>query len=183
MTTQHYWHLIIFGLMVLLFSGCAPEYYKLNQSGFRKTQEKNYEGALKDFEASVALNDNYWRSLLNRGAANAELGHCNKALNDFDRSIALHPKNPLAYDNRGMCRVALDDKKGAIEDFKEAIRQNSRLYKSYTRLGMLYAKMDSCEQAVHYLKIAVERKAYDAFNEELNVVQALQHCEAKAGNK
>ncbi|MBK6643380.1 MAG: tetratricopeptide repeat protein [Bacteroidetes bacterium] len=183
MTTQHYWHLIIFGLMVLLFSGCAPEYSKLNQSGFRKIEEKNYELALKDFNASIALNDNYWRAYQNRGAAYAFLGNFKMALDDFDRSITMHPNNPNAYEVRAVCRIELNDYKGAIEDFKEAIKRNYRLDNSYTRLGMLYAKMDSCEQAVHYLKIAVERKAYDACNEELNVVQAFQHCEAKAGNK
>lgn len=159
--------------------GCMPEYYKLNQRGYQKVKDKDFEGAFKDFDSSIKLNDKYWLAYLNRGASYAKEGDCKKAMEDFNKSISLHPKNPLAFDNIGLCKTELNDSSGAIADFRQALKLNSRFNIVYTHLGSLFANMDSCEQAVYYLKIALERKAFDACNDEQQVIHLKSKCESK----
>jgi tetratricopeptide (TPR) repeat protein len=172
-----------FGLAISLFTCCTPAYYKLHQSGYKKIEEKNYDGAMKDFDSSLVLNNEYWLAYLNRGTTFAVTGNCQRALVDLNKSIELHRKNPIAFNNRAMCKSEWNENEGAIADYKEAIRLDSKFYLAYTRLGLLYAKLDSCEQAVHYLKIAVDKKAYNECMEEQQVNEALRKCTLKSGTK
>ncbi|MFN0189386.1 MAG: tetratricopeptide repeat protein [Bacteroidia bacterium] len=154
-----------------------PEYYKLNQSGYQKTKEKNFEGAIQDFDSSIKLNDAYWPAYLNRGTSYAIEGNCKSAMADFNKSISLHPHNPFAFDNRGLCKSEMHDSIGAIADFRQALALDSKYNIVYTHLGLILANLDSCEQAIYYLKIAQERKAYDPCNNEQLVIQMISKCE------
>jgi tetratricopeptide (TPR) repeat protein len=169
-------------ILLMSFFSCAPEYYKLNQSGYLKIKNSNYAGAFSDFDSSIKLNDKYWLAYLNRGASHAQVGNCISAIQDFDRSINLHSKNALAFDNRGLCKVELNDKSGAIADFKQALKLNNRLNIVYTHLGILLSNMDSCEQAVYYLEIAIEKKAFNDCYTEQQVVQMKSRCKGSLLN-
>lgn len=179
---KQFYKILTIIISLCVWVGCMPEYYKLNESGYQKIQHKDYDGAFKDFDSSIKLDDTYWLAYLNRGACYANAGHHQKAMEDFNKSISLHPKNPLAYDNLGFCKIALNDSLGAIADFKQAIKLNKNFNIAYTHLGMLLANLDSCEQAVYYLKIAHERKAFDDCNNEQELVRLKNNCESKLIN-
>lgn len=171
----------LFFLMFLSFCcGCTPEYYKLNQRGQSKIIEKDFEGAQADFEPSIKLNETYWASYLNRGASYAKSGDCKNAIADFNRSISLHTNNPLAFDNRGLCKLMLRDSVGALADFKQALKFNDKFNIVYTHLGVLLSQLDSCEQSVRYLKIALERKAFDDCHNEQLLQMMKSTCENQA---
>ncbi len=171
----------ILTLLVIVYffcfcSGCAPEYRKLNSSGYRKVQAKDYEGAFKDFDASIKSNNTYWLAYLNRGASYAREGNCKKAVDDFYTSISLHPKNPLAFDNLGLCKMELGDSIGACSAFTQAVKLDKNFDIAFTHLGMLLARMDSCLSAVYYLEVALQKKAFDQCHDEKEVLRLRKKC-------
>ncbi|OFX32975.1 MAG: hypothetical protein A2X08_09290 [Bacteroidetes bacterium GWA2_32_17] len=150
--------------ITIILISCSPSYIQYHNSGYRKVQEKDYKGAIVDFNLSIEKNSKYWSSYNNRGACYIMLDSVKKAIEDFDKAIILNSDNSMAYDNRGMCKEALGDNIGAIEDYYLALENNGRFNISYTHLALLFANMDSCKKSLYYLDIAIKRKAYDHCN-------------------
>jgi len=138
-----------------------PDYMKLNESGYKKVNDKQYEAAFKDFDSSIKLNDAYWLSHANRGGCYYLQDKYELALNDFNKSIALQKNNSLALDGRALCKIELKDTIGAIADLKQAIKYNMSFYRAYTDLGLLYSRIDSCKEALPYLNVAIDKKAFN----------------------
>lgn len=109
------------------------------------------EGALKDFDKAVELEQDfsknsltrnfaevisgtaveipepdrdYTEALFFRGLTRKLLGDYQGALQDFDEAIRLNSKDPEAYNNRGNIRMLFGDYPRAIEDYSQAIRLN-----------------------------------------------------------
>lgn len=166
-------------ILIHLFTGCTPEYAKLNKSGYKKIEAKDYDGAFKDFDLAISKNDSYWLSYNNRGASYMQQGNYQKALEDFNKSINLTSQNPMALDNRGMCKKLLCDSVGALHDFRAAYSCNKYEIKTQAHLGKLLAEMDSCKEAVSYLDNVIKKRAFDDCNSELELRQLKDKCELK----
>ncbi|MBK7382861.1 MAG: tetratricopeptide repeat protein [Flavobacteriales bacterium] len=97
----------------------------LLQRGFCHSMLKEYEMAITDLTAAIALKpENAW-AYTSRGSAFAKLGQHDKAIADFDRVIQLDPKNEEAYNNRGWSRKALGDTDGACADWRTSQRMGN----------------------------------------------------------
>jgi tetratricopeptide (TPR) repeat protein len=169
--------LVFLFFSIVICTGCYPEYIKLNNSGYKKTQVQDYDGAFKDFEKSIALNDTYWLSYANRASSYAIKGEFEKALNDYNKSISLKKENSLAYDGRGSIKQTQNDTIGAIADYREALKYGKRNYIVYTHLGRTLAEMDSCDEAVKYLTIAIQKKAFNDCNTKEELLKLKNKCE------
>jgi tetratricopeptide (TPR) repeat protein len=167
------------GIILLAETGCSPLYKQLNESGYKKIQHEDYDGAMKDFEASVRENDSYWLSHVNRGASFAQMGRTADAIAEFNKSILLRARNPLAFDDRGMCRELEGDTAGAISDYKEAIRLNPKFDMAYAHLGLLLAKKNACSEAMQYLQTAMERKAFSECITQQLLSEKINSCTGK----
>jgi tetratricopeptide (TPR) repeat protein len=110
---------------------------------------------------SIAYNNSYWLSHLNRGASFAKKDDCENAIKDFTRSIDLHSKNAVAFCNRAMCKEAMGDTIGALTDYRTAIQCDRKYYITYSSLGLLLATMDSCTEALPLLNTAISKKAFN----------------------
>ena len=165
--------------LLLLFASCMPEYLKLNNSGYEKALAKEYEDAFKDFDSSIRKYDRYWLAYSNRGGCYFIQGKYEKAMEDFNTSISLHKKNEFAFDGRALCKEELNDYIGAISDFRQAIKYNKRFYIAYTHLGVLLSDIDSCKQALYYLKIGLEKKAFNDCTSEQEVIHLINKCQQK----
>ncbi|KAH7624223.1 putative RNA polymerase II-associated protein 3 [Nannochloris sp. 'desiccata'] len=63
----------------------------------------NYDNAVKDCTAALALDENYVKAWLRRGAAHRELGFLDKAIADFEAALRLEPRNKSAMEDRKNC--------------------------------------------------------------------------------
>jgi tetratricopeptide (TPR) repeat protein len=88
----------------------------------------NFQGALDDAEAALAIHDGIGTAYLNRGAGLVGLGRHAQALPDFDKALALGVDRPqLAYFDRAIARENVGDIKGAYLDYKKASEIDPRL--------------------------------------------------------
>jgi len=102
----------------IVFRGKNVE--ELLKSGDRKLTNKNYKGALEDFDKAVEL-DPYGPDIYNyRGIAKLHLEDFAGALMDFNKTIELQPDYAEAYNLRGIVKGELNDDKGACEDWERA---------------------------------------------------------------
>jgi len=63
----------------------------------------NYDTAVTDCTAALALDENYVKAWLRRGAAHRELGFLDKAITDFEAALRLEPGNKSAIQDRKIC--------------------------------------------------------------------------------
>ncbi len=107
----------------------VSDFHSYYNRGVLKYKSGNYEGAIEDFNAAVALKPDTAFSLIYsfRGIAKTKLKRFNEAIEDFDKALDIKPtkwsestnwiKN---YHNRGVARFYSNDLEGACEDWETA---------------------------------------------------------------
>ena len=95
--------------------------------GTKKSTNKNYKGAIKDFTSFIELKPNNPDGYSKRGWAKQKLEDYYGAIADFTKLIELEPNNSYAYTNRGYSRVMSGgSKNGACADLRKAISLGSK---------------------------------------------------------
>ena len=64
---------------------------KLYNSGIEKLSDKNYDGAIADFNEAIALVSDFEKAFYNRGITKFEMKDYKGAVADFDNSLASLP--------------------------------------------------------------------------------------------
>jgi tetratricopeptide (TPR) repeat protein len=82
---------------------------------------QNFELALKEFNAALALEPKNAETLVDRGTAYNGLRRYDLAIKDFSEAIKLAPNNYLAYNNRGVTHFRRDELDQSIKDLDRAI--------------------------------------------------------------
>lgn len=89
--------------------------------GQTRMGQKSFEGALADFDAAKALNDDREDLRLDRVLALAQLGRTSDAQLELNEVIEMAPDNVKALMMRGRLYLALEDKDKAKADFVQAV--------------------------------------------------------------
>ncbi|MBW4582744.1 MAG: tetratricopeptide repeat protein [Tildeniella nuda ZEHNDER 1965/U140] len=105
-------------MMLLPEPQTAPD---LVRRGVEKANQKNFEGAIADFNQAIQLKLDYALAYYNRGNAYAKTNNVRAALADYSQVILLKPNNAYVRYDRGVLRAAAGDKQGAIDDFQQAL--------------------------------------------------------------
>jgi len=101
--------------------------------------EGEYDLAIQDLNAALALRPSFFTAIRNRGVAYENKGMHDKAIEDFDRAIRQKPDNFEVFNNRGLVydHKGMHDK--AIEDFTRAIRLKPDNFEAFNNRGVAYA--------------------------------------------
>jgi tetratricopeptide (TPR) repeat protein len=90
--------------------------------GVTYLRRSEWQPALNDFDAVIALDRRQPEAHLNRGAALVQLGQHGPAISAITEALGLGVREPhKAYFNRGAAREALGDIRGAFEDYSTAL--------------------------------------------------------------
>ena len=92
--------------------------------------QKNYRGAIKDFDEAIRLNPQMAQYNQNRGRAWERLGEFERAIEDFDRAIHLDPGYARFYQNRARAWEKLGNVERSVKDINLAKRLNPKRAKS-----------------------------------------------------
>jgi predicted O-linked N-acetylglucosamine transferase (SPINDLY family) len=104
---------------------------------------RQYDEALLNYDAAIALNPDYAEAISNRGNAFLELNRYDEALWNYERAITINPDNAEAYSNRGSALLELKRYEEAIESYEKAILMKPE---GVFWFGMyLHAKMRICD--------------------------------------
>ena len=104
--------------------------------GLKKYNEKDFKGAIADYDEAIRLKPYLAEGYMGRGLAKDGLGDKQGVLTDFNAVIRLSPDWAEGYHGRGVVKSELGDKDGAFADFKEAIRLKPNYVEAYLFLGL-----------------------------------------------
>src|SRR4030095_679139 len=96
----------------------AIDYYN---SGLRKQESGDLDGALADYDKALALEPRLADAYNNRANIKLQKGDLDGAIGDYSKAIELKPRSVETYFNRGVVRLQKGDNDGAIADFTSSI--------------------------------------------------------------
>lgn len=91
-----------------------------NNSGIMKYSQKDYMGAMIDFNKAIEINPKNGTAYANRGQMKSDLGDYKGAIVDYNKSLEIGTEG--VYARRAYAKKALKNYKGAIEDYNKAIK-------------------------------------------------------------
>jgi len=133
--------------------------------GSYKLDNKDYEGAIEEYNKAIKVDSTYYNAYYNRALAEINLQFFDKAFSDLSKTIYLNSKKYDAYNYRGNVRLIMKDTSGALLDYNIAINLNPKYPSTYYNLGNLNLnKKDYNEAIFQYSKaIDLNNKFIDAF--------------------
>ncbi|MBD2775758.1 serine protease [Iningainema tapete] len=123
--------------------------------GGDKRKQKDYRGAIVDYNEAIRLNPQYTFAYNDRGISRIELGDYQRAIADFNSVLKINPNYALAYYNRGLTRNKLGDKQGAIADYTSALRINPNYTQAYNNRGDIRNELGDNKGALEDLNSAL----------------------------
>ncbi len=91
--------------------------------GKAKFENRDYQGAVKEFTKAIEIDPECTEAYLERGNIKMATDDYNGAIKDFTKIIELDPGNSIAYFSRGMTK-SLAGKPGSDEDLQIASKLN-----------------------------------------------------------
>ena len=89
--------------------------------GVLQMRQRNFDGAVSDFDAASKIDPNLGEAYVNRGAAYVGSSRYGEGLVQIDQGLALGVKDPQkAYFNRGIAHENLGDVTAAYRDYTKA---------------------------------------------------------------
>lgn len=143
---------INFSLFTLHFS-LAQDAKSLLDEGLKRAQVGDLQGAMKLFDQSVALKDDY-PVRQSRGTAKSLMKDYESAVEDFTKALQFNPKAKKAYLNRGIARKKLTDYKTAQADFDAALKLDPRYADALYNRGLLLELLSQRDKACADFKAA-----------------------------
>jgi tetratricopeptide (TPR) repeat protein len=123
------------------------------ENGVMRYDQRDYEGAIADYDAALALNPRYKEAYFKRADARKANGDAQGAIADYTQAIQLDLDYVDAYINRGNARKVLGDSDGAIADYGEALRLNPKEVAAYNNRAEAYFARQQYDLALlDYLK-------------------------------
>jgi tetratricopeptide (TPR) repeat protein len=90
--------------------------------GLEKAKQKNYAGAIEDFNQAIQLDPYFSTAYIERGLAYYKSGATLQAVFDYNEAIKLDGENAKAYYFRALAKLTLKNLPGALEDVEKAIQ-------------------------------------------------------------
>jgi tetratricopeptide (TPR) repeat protein len=112
--------------------------FALNMRGGGYLMKKDFDKAIADYDAAIAISPKDPTAFNNRGLVYKEKKDYDTALKDYDEAIRLNPKVPVYHLNRGATWRLKNDYDKAIAAYDEAIRLEPRYAAAFYNRGVAY---------------------------------------------
>ncbi len=131
----------------------STSYYN---SGNQKSNDRDKEGAIQDYNISIKLNSSNADSYINRGCVKDDIGDYKGAIEDYKRAIEINPDDKSIYYNLGNAKRHQEDYRGAIDAYTTAIKLDPNSLGSYIHRGNTMASLGDHQGAIQDYKKALE---------------------------
>jgi len=132
--------------------GQVPAAY--NNRGIMFTEAKQYDRALEDFNAAIALEPSPL-GYNNRGMVLKRIGRVREAIEDYARALSLDPGYHVAFNNRGLAFKDMGQSTLAVADFTAALAIRPDYAPAYTNRGLLFGELGELDLAIGDFTAAV----------------------------
>ena len=117
---------LVLGMALAAASGCTSHGpARLCADGLARQRRQDYSGAVRQYDAALAVAPGNLEALFGRGVSLMRLGDQAQAIQAFDAVVAGDPTHANALLHRGISRWASGDRTGAKEDLMAAVRAGS----------------------------------------------------------
>ena len=125
----------------------------LEESGDKKYQAGDYEGAIDDYEQLIERYPDIPRGYTRRSAARGKLGFHEEALKDVTKAIEIGTDDPWAYNNHAVLLLqsggeSPESLKEALKSVSRAIEINSEIPKFYFNRAIIKYNMKDLDGAM-----------------------------------
>lgn len=111
-------------------------------------EAREYEAAVEDFTAALAISPTDRIVLTNRPIAYRHLGKYDLALADLDRAAPLYPHDKVVFTNRGLIHRDRGEYQLAVDDFTQALTLSPDDGGSLYQRAYLFLLLDRVDEAV-----------------------------------
>lgn len=123
----------------------------INDRAVEKVAQKDYQGALADYNKAIEKNPNDATLYNNRANAHFQAQNYEQAIEDYNQAIEINPEMADAYYNRAYAKQQLTDLKGALSDYDKALEfatDETTKIKIYGNRGTLHHAAKNYEKAI-----------------------------------
>ncbi len=133
----------------------------INNRGVAHHGKGDFERAIADYDAAVALDPGYAYAYYNRGNANRALGRYPLAVDDYDKAIELDPDDDEAYGSRGNTKFYMGWFSSAAQDFEHLLATDrDDLYRAIWRYLSLARNGEDGAGALRAVADRLDRAAW-----------------------
>lgn len=125
-------------ISVTTFGQTAKEYLEL---GITKHNNKDFEGAIKEYSKAIKVDNNYTDAYFNKGTCELALKDFKSAKRDFDKAIEIDPKYIKAYYSRASVFVSQQKYVEALPDLDKTIELDPTTPNALTLRGQIRAQI------------------------------------------
>ncbi|MGE5194052.1 MAG: tetratricopeptide repeat protein [Deltaproteobacteria bacterium] len=111
----------------------------LNARGNVFSLLEDFEVAIRDFDAALAVDAKNAAAYGNRAIAWRKMGHYDKAIADYTSALEINPRSALLYRNRGIAWRHIGEYEKALADLNEALRLEPNQPAPYNSRAWLFA--------------------------------------------
>ncbi len=121
-----------------------------------KYRDRDYQGALADYNAAISLQERSTNELQSdrafayacRGVVQYRLGDIIEAMSDYTQAIDLDPDLAIAYYRRAFIHYSVKNYARAIADYDRAIALDPTDARSYSSRGFVYRHLEREAEAI-----------------------------------
>ncbi len=119
-----------------------------NNRGIYQRRNKQYEGALADFNKAIAASPTNAKAYQNRGNIYFNQNKDNLALQDYNKTLSLQPNNEKALSSRGAIFAKQGQISKALEDINRAIEIDPTFTDAYSNRALIYMQQQDMAKAI-----------------------------------
>jgi S1-C subfamily serine protease/lipoprotein NlpI len=129
----------------------------------QKYRNRDYRGALADYDRAISLNPKSAPAYNYRGVLKEKIQDIPGGLADYNQAIALNANYGEAYNNRGKLKLnRLQDSQGALADYDLAIELSPKFAIAYANRGYLQVKLRKVASGLADFNRAIQLEPNDA---------------------
>jgi tetratricopeptide (TPR) repeat protein/V8-like Glu-specific endopeptidase len=134
----------------------APKADDFYVSAYQKYEQKNFAGAMQDYDRAIAMSPKYAEAWNNRGHLKAEIKDYKGSLSDYNTAISANPKLARAYYNRAVLKSQMEDVSGALSDYNSAIAIDPNYARAYNNRGIVLQARNNLKGATKDFNTAIK---------------------------
>lgn len=148
---------------------------------------ENYEEALKAFDYSILIDEQFIGAYIEKAKTLEELERYEEAIANYLVAIEIEDATPFIYLRLGRCHEKISDKKQALKYYNLTVKEDPLLDKGWIALTNLYLKQKNYHKALYFINKALqiddENSLYWSSFGEVNLKLNLFEEAAKAFQK
>ena len=115
-------------------------------------QLHEFDKAVADYSAALALKPNLAEAWFGRGMALGRTGKVREGISDLSQFLALRPQSSVGYTKRGVRYLWIGEREHAERDLQKAIALNPANAEAHDDLGVIYAQKGDVKTALSHFK-------------------------------